>query len=545
LPDLAVGEKLKIAVIYRQDGKIVTPKDAGWYSAELDLENCAFYDIDGNEIEGGVNNYSVECAPLDSLKINKFEFIIKPLDLTKENGAEVTYGDEVKYPDYLGNYFGLSSKEAGAYDIKELPYGEQIKIIGLNRITDKTGNDVPDKLNVGTYRITAGYIAVFDSYGNAIQFNSNYQFTASEFADLEVVPREITVTVDDKTATYGEALPENSFTITKGALQYDEELTITAHYEQGGAVCAPETWEGYTLLNAGTYSIIYNNDETIVGGNASVDNYAFEFVAGTLEITARVIYYATADGEKVYDGTALYNTSYETYLLSDNTKAGLLNGDALTVLKNPASIEGVQKRPNHNYYSVPNNNYYIDDSATVFGWLEVTPRPIVIELSAIDEVTYGETFVYKDEAGNYANSPDLANGEKLKIAVIYKQDGSIVTPKNAGTYTAELDLENCTFYYADGTEIKDGVKNYEIECAPLENLKIKQFEFEIIPLAFTKENGNALTYGDELNYPDYIGNYFGFVDGNITELPYGENIKILDLYYYADHIFGSFPKKLE
>lgn len=448
LPDLAVGEKLKIAVIYRQDGEIVTPKDAGWYSAELDLENCAFYDMDGKEIEGGVNNYSVECAPLDSLKINKFEFIIKPLDLTKENGAEVTYGDEVKYPDYLGNYFGLSSKEAGAYDITELPYGEQIKIIGLIRITDETGNDVPDKLNVGTYRITAGYIAVFDSYGNAIQSDANYNFAASEFADLEVVPREITVTVDDKTAPYGEALPENSFTITKGALQYDEELTLTTHYEQGGETCAPETWEGYTLLNAGTYSIIYNNDEAIVGGNASVDNYAFEFVPGTLEITARGIIVTTATDEKIYDGKPLENDGYTTVWANDNTKKGLLKDAELIKDTNNTVVNPPVAGPYLNVcnYKVPNANYVIAD--TKFGTLTITPRPVIVYTGSASKTYDGSPltceeyadvkFAVQDEATGKWTADDgktgLIAGDGLRLASKLVEITNVGETENANEY---------------------------------------------------------------------------------------------------------------
>ncbi|MDE7084959.1 MAG: hypothetical protein K2O81_06910, partial [Clostridia bacterium] len=145
----------------------------------------------------------------------------------------------------------------------------------------------------------------------------------------------------------------------------------------------------------------------------------------------------------------------------------------------------------------------------------------------------------------------MPNGEKLKIAVKYSQNGLPVTPKNAGTYSAELDLENCIFYYADGAEIDGGVNNYTITCDSLKNLKIKQFEFNIKPLNFTKADGNTLTYGDEFIYPDYIGNYYGLRSSNglaiydITELPYGEQIKILDLYYVKDFVLVAFPEKLQ
>lgn len=390
---------------------------------------------------------------------------------------------------------------------------------------------------------------------NYIVPNNNYVIDGIDFGVLTVSPKQVKVNIVHATSVYGAEIHDNGFTLDCGTLPNGETLTFTTRFERGGTVCTPEKWEDYTLLNVGMYSIVANDDLTITGGNAHVKNYKFDFgEGGILNVTPREIYYVTATDNKVYDGTALQNTAYETYLVSDSTKKGLLGGDKLTVRENPTSIVGVEKRPNANYYSLPqfNNNYRIDQTTSTanFGTLEITPRPITVELSAIDEVTYGETFSYKDEAGNYANSPDLPNGEKLKIAVKYTQNGSPVTPKDAGTYSAELDSENCIFYYADGTEIDGGVNNYTITCEALENLKIKQFEFIIKPISFTSELGNALTYGDKFVYPDEIGNYYGLrspdemSDYDIAQLPYGEQLKIIDTQYVKDYVGGGFPAKL-
>ncbi len=408
----------------------------------------------------------------------------------------------------------------------------------------------------GDTLILDGTAAEITEVGRKLNNNSykapsaNYVISYMYHGWLEVVAKDVKVTISHATSVYGADIPENGFILDCGELPNGETLTFTTRLERGGSVCTPETWEGYTLLNAGMYTITANSDLAVTGGNAHVNNYNFSFVDGILNITQREIYYVTATAEKVYDGTALFSTAYETYLASDNTKAGLLGGDKLTVRENPTSIIGAEERPNANYYSLPqfNNNYRIDQtmSEANFGRLKITPRPITVEISAIGEVTYGETFEYEDEAGNYANSPDLANGEKLKIAVKYMQNGLKAEPKNAGAYSAELDLENCIFYYADGTEIDGGVNNYAITCDPLENLKIKQFAFVIKPLDLTRK------YGTEVNYPDYIGNYSGLkspgvYDGtyDISELPYGEQIKILNLYYVKDYVFGPFPEKLE
>lgn len=234
---------------------------------------------------------------------------------------------------------------------------------------------------------------------------SNYVIVGGiTYGTLTVEPKKVKVTIGSVTAVYGESIPEYGFVLDCGALPNDETLTFTTHFEKGGAICAPGKWQGYTLLNKGIYAIVPDDDVTVNGGK--LENYDLTVVNGTLAITQRVIYYATADDSKVYDGTALQNTGYKTYLLSDDTKAGLLNGDELIVLANPASIVEVQKRPNHNYYNSPDDNYYIDNSATVFGDLEVTPRPIIVYTASATK-TYdaeplentGYTVKYAAEAG--------------------------------------------------------------------------------------------------------------------------------------------------
>ncbi|MDE7084958.1 MAG: hypothetical protein K2O81_06905, partial [Clostridia bacterium] len=220
--------------------------------------------------------------------------------------------------------------------------------------------------------------------------NANYVIDSIEFGTLTVAPKKVKVAIAHATAVYGENIPDNGFTLDCGALPNGETLSFTIRFERGGTVCTPEKWEDYTLLNVGLYSIVANNDSTITGGYANVNNYDFDFgEGGVLNITQREIYYVTASDEKVYDGTALQNTAYETYFAADNTKKGLLGGDRLTVRDNPTSIVGVEERPNANYYSLPqlSNNYSIDQTTSTanFGTLKITPRPITVETSAIDE----------------------------------------------------------------------------------------------------------------------------------------------------------------
>lgn len=375
--------------------------------------------------------------------------------------------------------------------------------------------------------------------------HSNYEIVGNiTYGKLTVEPKKVTVTITPVQAVYGEKIPENGFTLDCTALPNDEELTFTTHIERGGVTVTPATWEGYTLLDRATYDIVANGDKIITGGNANLSNYDFNFVGGSLEILPRGIIVTTATGSHIYDGNDFSDTSYTTEYAGGEGK-GLLNGDALTV-NSFITVRTIDDIPTPNLvtYAVQSENYYITE--TRYGTLTITPRPITVELSAIENVTYGETFAYADEPGNYANTPDLAGEEKLKIAVKFMQNGGRITPVNAGIYSAELDLANCVFYNSDGSENEGGAKNYTVTCAPLENLKIFKFEFDIKTLDFTSENGNALTYGDTLNYPDYIGNYSGltFAEG-YTKLPYGEQIKVTSLYYVIDGVVSQPPEKLQ
>lgn len=297
--------------------------------------------------------------------------------------------------------------------------------------------------------------------------NNNYVIDGIDFGVLTVSPKQVKVNIAHATSVYGAEIPDNGFTLDCGELPNGETLTFTTRFERGGTVCTPEKWEDYTLLNVGMYSIVANDDLTITGGNAHVKNYKFDFgEGGILNVTPREIYYVTATDGKVYDGTALQNTAYETYLVSDNAKKGLLGGDKLTVRENPTSIVGVEKRPNANYYSLPqfNNNYRIDQTTSTanFGTLEITPRPVIVYTGSSSKTYDGtalEYAVYDDVKFAVQNSENgewtadeskvgLISGDSLNLS------GAPVSITDAGTAINANKYENPNYNivgYINGT----------------------------------------------------------------------------------------------
>ncbi|MDE6691692.1 MAG: hypothetical protein K2K04_06955, partial [Clostridia bacterium] len=206
---------------------------------------------------------------------------------------------------------------------------------------------------------------------------SNYRIVGDiEYGTLTVTPKAVKVTINDVLSVYGEEIPDNGFVLDCGELPNGEELTFTTHYEMRGEIRTPETWEGYTLLNAGSYSIVYNDDAAIIGGNASVNNYTLKFVSGTLGITARDIVVTTATASHVYDGNDFSDTSYTTAYANGEGK-GLLKDDKLTV-NSYMTVRTIDDIPTLNTvtYKVPNSNYSIAD--TKYGELTIIPRPVIV-----------------------------------------------------------------------------------------------------------------------------------------------------------------------
>ncbi|MCM1437715.1 MAG: hypothetical protein NC131_00690 [Roseburia sp.] len=210
--------------------------------------------------------------------------------------------------------------------------------------------------------------------------NGNYVIDGITYGELTVKPKAVKVIINNSAAAYGNAIPDNGFTLDCGELPNGETLTFTTHYEMGGVICTPEKWEHkgatYTLLNAGGYSIVQNANASITGGNANLRNYDFSFAFGSLEITARNITVTTATASHVYDGKSFSDTAYTT-AYADGEGEGLLNGDVLTV-NSFMTVRTIDDIPTQNVvtYAVPNQNYRI--AGYTYGTLNIIPRPVIV-----------------------------------------------------------------------------------------------------------------------------------------------------------------------
>lgn len=509
-------------------------------SLSHDTTDAGVYDNDFKvavTLNGGdvTNNFDISyvCGKLTVLK--------RDLTVTTVGDTKVYDGKPLTYADFGGDNLAENQrlKEVKSFSVTDVTAADGVEIAAQFTVVDFAGRDVGKNYDIGYENgkliITPRHIVVTTNsktkeYDGAPLFDDGYttdiaggalyngdklvlkgspaQITEKGYTDnandytvpsanyvideivygtLTVEPKKMTVTVSDVTAVYGEEIiiPDSSFDLING-----ETLTFNTHFERGGTTCEPETWHGYTLLDRGIYSIVPDADKKVTGGNAKLSNYDITYVNGTLEITQRVIYYVTADAEKVYDGTYLQNTDYTTYLAADNTKAGLLgDSDELSLRPDITRILGVERRLNINYYDCP-ANYIINTemSRANFGWLEITPRPIIVYTGSATKpydgtpLTCGDyTVKYASEVGGKWVADDsevgLVTREDTGIRDTLTLKGNAVSITNAG------EAENASKYANGNYDIKDCVDG---------TLKVEKY---VVEIGLGKYDGSVLYYG--------------------------------------------------
>ncbi len=169
--------------------------------------------------------------------------------------------------------------------------------------TDGETDDSPVRANVLTYNGTdQALITKNDAYNGDLEYSINDQDYAAEipqgrlvgnymvyyrpvgvadavsqYVDVTIAPKAVTVTAKDQTKTYGEADPE--LTATVEGLIGEDTITYSVSRAEGS--------------NAGEYAITPS-------GDAAQGNYAVSFVPGKLTITRAAVTVTADDKTKVY-----------------------------------------------------------------------------------------------------------------------------------------------------------------------------------------------------------------------------------------------------
>lgn len=354
---------------------------------------------------------------------------------------------------------------------------------------EKDGNDIAEVKDVGAYSVI-GITAVFDAASGAKE--SNYTVTFAEEAAFSVLPGQVTVNIDDKTKTYGDAAPAFTFTLSEGSeLAYGEEkdvLGVTLELKDGDGV------------NFGEY--------TITGNWNNNPNYDVTFVDGKLTVNKREITVTLKQNFSSVYGEQIVAPDISALTLAGGSLAPKLPAHANFTeadfsvtfndnIKNAATYRGYisAKCENDNYEVTWTEGRYTADYI-------VTPRPVkyVITVQNMREgnyLYYGEfdksanvkvSGPVTTEAGLY----DVARGDSITVTPFYTYTSPSGTQtladisaevKNVGTYT----VSGAITY---GTDTLESNYDVTVTVTPSQSFRIDKRHVTITIGNYTKVYGD-------------------------------------------------------
>lgn len=402
------------------------------YAAREPGENVGEYEIQIGTLSAG-SNYTVA-----SVTNGTFTITPRPLEITIDD-ADKIYGDEdpeFGYTITSGSLVGVDEIDGAA----SRQSGEDVGTYGLGQGTLDAGSNYTITFTQGTFTIDPRPIEVTavdrtKAYGDEDPSPFGYTVTAGELigddvltgalgrdegeavgdypitpgtlgagpnyevtvvgGTLTITPREITVTADDVSRTYGDADPALTWQITDGELVFDDTL---------GGELTREPGE-----DAGDYAIQQ--------GSLTHDSYDITFVEGTLTIDPKPITVRADAATKEFGESDPMLTAASDDLVFEDTLTGSLTREPGEDVGDYAILAGtIGAGPNY--------------TITSFSGATLTITPRAIELTAQDRsAAYGEAL---PSNAVELTTGALVPGDALGSAT-YAYDPA--TPVDAGTYS--------------------------------------------------------------------------------------------------------------
>ncbi len=283
-----------------------------------------------------------------------------------------------------------------SYEIAGFVYNEDVTALAsVPEITTEATTMSP----VGEYLITVA---------NGVA--ANYVFVY-EAGILEVNPAQLTISADDQSLIYGEAIPELTYTIS--GFVHSEDATVLDALPVM-ATAAEET------SGAGTYEI--------TGSGALSENYTFEYESGSLTI-GKANLQISADDQSLIYGEAIPELTY--------TISGFVHGEDATVLDVlPVMATTAQETSGAGTYEITGSGALSENYTFEYEAGNLTIGKANLQISAHNQsITYGDPipaltysitgFVHGDDESDLEISPVLTT-----IAT---------SSSDAGAYTIKVD----------------------------------------------------------------------------------------------------------
>jgi gliding motility-associated-like protein len=393
---------------------------------------------------------------------------------------------------YSGNSLTITSKTINVtVDAKNKEYGNADPVLTYTYAPALVGTDVfTGSLvrnageNIGIYPINQGTLALSTNY--TLVYTGN---------DLTITPKTITVAVDAKTKTYGDADPALTYTYSP-------------------ALVGADVFTGALVRNAGENTGIYPINQ---GTLALSSNYTLVYTGNDFTITSKTITVTVDAKTKTYgDADPALTYTYSPGLAGTDAFTGAL----MRTAGENAGTYGINQNTlalNANYTLVYNGNNLV-----------ITQKTITVTADAQSKI-YGDA----DPALTYTYSPALVGTDVFTGAV------SRLPGENAGSYAINqntLALSNNYQLMYTGAHL---VINKAVLTVTAANEIICLSDvLTTVPVTYTGfkngDNASSLTTQPVVNIPPYntdgnytltpqggvSGNYtFSYVNGQLTVLP--------------------------
>ena len=423
--------------------KPLTNYNVGIYNLEID--EVIIYNNDGEDVSEFYNiNKNV-----GSLTINK-----RNLNIVGQQ-VQVQYGDSITITNY--------ASQNGLLD------GETIDVV--------YDNDSLTNANVGTYKVDFT-VKVLDT--NDQDVTSNYEITKTS-GEVEIVKRNLYITLPDKTHTYNGKLPDGLAEVQSNNLLPSHKVT-NVYYEN-------------LDVNVGNYDLLLK--EIIIRDENNIDvtsNYNIITSPGTLTISPRPITIGNTNLELTYGdtlGTYTQNISDdELGTITANISFGDLD---LNI--------GENKAINYSVNLILNNEEVTKN-------FTINTENITINLAPRTIQVFGYNFT-KTYDGKTIN----LNGKYYKVyGLVYEDHIYNVTYSNndlinVGTY--DLEIAEVIIYNNDGEDVTEF---YELSRHS-GTLTINKRTLNVIG------NNISVEYGEEIDLTGYASQN-GLLDGETIDVVY-------------------------
>lgn len=407
-------------------------EDGAWSAALPQATNAGEYLVQYKLVRDGKPDY---IAP-----------VIIPVNIAK---APVSYVAPATYDTLVYNAAAQTLIEAGKTNDGTFEYSLD------PQAEDSWKPALPQGLNAG------GYAVSFRVIGDANHLDS----IAPNPVAVAIAKAELTATADDKTVTYGDAVPEYSVTYA-GWQGADGESVLTG-----------------TIAFACEYAPTSNVGEyVIVPSGVDAANYSITFVNGKVTANQAPLMITAEDKTVTYgDAIPTYTATYEGWKNQDNES--VVSGLTYTCEYAPTSNVG-------EYTIVPSGATALNYNISYTNG-KVTVNQAALTITADDkEVEYGE------QAPEFTASYEgWKNGDDASVVSGLKYTCDYLVTSNVGDYTiipSDATAMNYSISFVNGT------------------LKVNQ-----APLMITADDKTVI-YGDAV--PEYTPSYEGWKNNDGEEV---------------------------